>query len=252
MFDPIDLISRLDISFGVWAACFCAVALSSGIQRLSGQAFGIVAAPLIALVAPQFLPAGLLLLGITVGLTSTAVDFSALTRAEIVPGFFGRLLGAIFAAMIAASITDTNLIAGLTGFAVLLGIALSLSGSRIAIRPITLVSAGIAAGLMGTITAVGAPPMALLYQHEPAKRARAMQNAFFFWGMCVSVLALTWQGLITSKHLIFAASLLPAIALGLAVSMPLAKRLERRAIRPYALGLSMIAAATLIARLLFS
>ena len=69
--------------------------------------------------------------------------------------------------------------------AVLIGIALSLSGLRIAIRPVSLIIAGIAAGLMGTITAVGAPPMAL-YQYEPAKRARAMQNAFFFWGhVCV-------------------------------------------------------------------
>ena len=39
-----------------------------------------------------------------------------------------------------------------------------------------------------------------------------MQNAFFFWGMCASVLALAWQGLITTKHLIFAGSLLPVIA----------------------------------------
>ncbi|MDB4558639.1 TSUP family transporter [Amylibacter sp.] len=247
-----DLLARLDISLTVWLSCFFAVTLSSGVQRLSGQAFGIVAAPLIALVAPQFLPAGLLLLGITVGLTSTAVDFSALTRAEIIPGFFGRVLGAVIAAMIAASITNVDLIAGLTGVAVLIGIALSLSGLRIAIRPVSLIIAGVTAGLMGTITAVGAPPMALLYQYEPAKRARAMQNAFFFWGMCVSVLALTWQGLITSKHLIFAASLLPAIALGLAVSMQLAKHLERHAIRPYALGLSIIAATTLIARLLLN
>ena len=180
------------------------------------------------------------------------MDFSALTRAEIIPGFFGRALGAVIAAMIAASITNVDLIAGLTGVAVLIGIALSLSGLRITIRPVSLIIAGIAAGLMGTITAVGAPPMALLYQYEPVKRARAMQNAFFFWGMCVSVLALTWQGLITSKHLIFAASLLPAIILGLAVSMPLAKRLERHSIRPYALGLSIIAATTLIARLLLN
>ena len=105
---------------------------------------------------------------------------------------------------------------------------------------------------MGTITAVGAPPMALLYQYEPARRARAMQNTFFFWGMCISVLALAWQDLINAKHLIFAGSLLPAIVLGLAVSMPLAKRLERQTIRPYALGLSMVAATTLIARLVFA
>jgi uncharacterized membrane protein YfcA len=247
-----DLIAALGITPSIWMACFCAVALSSGIQRLSGQAFGIVAAPLIALVAPQFLPSGLLLLGITVGLTSTAVDFSALNKAEIIPGFFGRAVGAILAAMLAAKITDVNLIAGLTGGVVLVGIALSLSGLRVRIRPTSLTLAGIAAGLMGTITAVGAPPMALLYQCEPAKRARAMQNAFFFWGMCVSVLALAWQGLVTTSHLLFAATLLPAIALGLVVSMPLAHQMEKRTLRPYALALSSIAATTLILRVLLA
>nr|WP_323782129.1 sulfite exporter TauE/SafE family protein [Amylibacter sp.] len=247
-----DLFASLDISLATWFACFCAVTLSSGVQRLSGQAFGIVAAPLIALVAPQFLPAGLLLLGISVGLTSTAVDISAIDKAEIIPGFFGRALGAVLAAMVAARITDVSLIAGLTGLVVLAGIALSLSGLRVKIRPLSLLLAGITAGLMGTITAVGAPPMALLYQHEPAKRARAMQNAFFFWGMCVSVLALAWQGLVTGRHLIFALSLIPAIVLGLSVSMPLAKHMERRTLRPYALGLSAIAATTLILRLVLT
>ncbi|WP_083225674.1 sulfite exporter TauE/SafE family protein [Neptunicoccus sediminis] len=245
-----DLFAVLDIGLGTWFACFCAVTLSSFVQRLSGQAFGIVAAPLIALVAPQFLPAGLLLLGISVGLTSTAVDISAINKAEIIPGFFGRALGAVLAAMVAAQITDVDMIAGLTGLVVLAGIALSLSGIRVRIAPVSLTLAGIAAGLMGTITAVGAPPMALLYQHEPAKRSRAMQNAFFFWGMCVSVLALAWQGLVTGRHLVFALSLIPAIVLGLSTSMPLAKRMERKALRPYALGLSALAATTLILRLL--
>lgn len=247
-----NLLSTLEIDLLVWITCFGAVCLSAGVQRLSGQAFGIVAAPLIALAAPQFLPAGLLLLGITVGLTSTALDFSSLTRAEIIPGFIGRAAGAVFAAMIAASITNLNLIAGLTGLAVLFGILLSLSGLRIKIQPVSLLTAGVAAGLMGTITAVGAPPMALLYQYEPAKRARAMQNAFFFWGMTVSVLALAVHGLITSKHLLFAASLLPAVILGLGISIPLASRMERQTIRPFALGLSAIAAVTLLARLLFA
>jgi uncharacterized membrane protein YfcA len=244
-----DLLLSLDLSLLTWLGCCAVVAVSSAIQRLSGQAFGIVAAPLIALLAPQFLPASLLLLGISVGLTSTAVDFAALNRAEIIPGFLGRALGAVLAAMVAARISNQDWIAALIGVVVLLGIALSLSGLRVRIRPVSLVLAGLAAGIMGTLTAIGAPPMALLYQYEPAKRARAMQNAFFFWGMCVSVLALGWQGLITLQHLLFSASLLPAIILGLSIAMPLAKRTERHIIRPYALGLSALAAVTLLLRL---
>ncbi|MEM6620263.1 MAG: TSUP family transporter [Pseudomonadota bacterium] len=240
----------LALSGAQWWACAAAVTLSAFVQRLSGQAFGIVAAPLVALAAPEYLPAGLLLLGIVVGITSTAVDLSAVTAREFWPGAAGRALGAVLAALVAAQLTSPRLLAALIAAIVLLAIALSLSGLRAPIRTSTLSIAGVAAGLMGTLTAVGAPPMALLYQHEPAKRARAMQNAFFCWGMVVSVLALWWQGLVTARHITFSASLIPAIALGLLVSMPVARRMERRAIRPFALGLSALAAVTLLVRVI--
>lgn len=245
-----DLLAQLDLTAFAFWACFGAVLLSAFVQRLSGQAFGIIAAPLIALVAPGYLPAGLLLLGIVVGLTSAGADFSALTRSEIVPGFVGRLLGAVLGALLAAKIVATDALSVVIGVVVLLAVGLSLVGLRIAIRPVSLVVAGVCAGIMGTLTAIGAPPMALLYQHEPAKRSRAMQNAFFFWGMCVSVGALWWQGLVELRHLLFAATLLPAVVIGLAVAMPLASATERRTIRPYALGLSVMAALALLVRTL--
>ncbi|MEM7438882.1 MAG: TSUP family transporter [Pseudomonadota bacterium] len=243
-----EVLATLDLSLNALWFCLGAVALAAFVQRLSGQAFGMIAAPLVALVAPELLPAGLLLLGIVVGLSSTAVDFSAISRKEIGPGFLGRALGAVIAAVIAARLASTDMLALLIGGVVLLAVALSLLGLRVVIRPLTLVLAGLAAGIMGTLTAIGAPPMAMLYQYEPAKRARAMQNAFFFWGMCVSVLALWWQGLVTGMHLVFAGTMLPAIALGLIASMPVAKRLERQTVRPYALGLSAVAAIVLIVR----
>lgn len=243
-----DLFAALGLPPMVWAACFGTVMLSAGVQRLSGQAFGMIAAPLVALVAPDYLPAGLLLLGIVVGASSAAVDLSAITVREIVPGFFGRAVGAVIAAAIAVQIGTGAALSTLIGLVVLAAVGLSLAGWRVAIRPATLVGAGLAAGVMGTLTAVGAPPMAMLYQHEAAKRARAMQNAFFAWGMCVSVLALWANGLVTGAHLLFAASLVPAVAVGLTVSMPLARVTERRAIRPFALALSALAAVALLLR----
>lgn len=243
-----DLLISLGISATTYWFCVAAVLLAAFVQRLSGQAFGMIAAPLVALVAPEYLPAGLLLLGIVVGLSSTAVDLSALAPKEIGPGFFGRALGGVLAALIAARLASTDTLSLLIGAVVLIAVALSVLGWRVAIRPVTLVTAGVAAGLMGTLTAIGAPPMAMLYQYEPAKRARAMQNAFFFWGMCVSVLALWWQGLVTQAHLVFALSLLPAIGVGLVISMPVAKRMEKQTVRPYALGLSTVAALVLIVR----
>ena len=231
--------------------CAAAVFLGTILQRLAGQGFGMLAAPLVALVAPEFLPATLLLLGAVVGMSSTAVDFSAVNRAELPAGFAGRALGAVIAAWMAATIADPSRFAALVALMVYLGIALSLLGVKVPISGVSLFSAGSVAGIMGTLTAVGAPPMALLYQHEEQRRSAAMQNTFFFWGMMVSILALSGAGLVGLRHLAFALVLAPVVLLALWVAHPLARRVARAKIRPWALLLAGTAATTLLAKQFF-
>ena len=234
------------LDWGVWAVAVLAVFAGTMLQRLAGQGFGMLATPMIALVAPEYLPASILLMGLVVGLASATIELSAVTRAELPPGFAGRTLGAVVAAWIAASLVDTGVFALLVAGVVYLGIALSLIGVRVAIRPVSLFSAGVVAGIMGTLTAVGAPPMALLYQHEEARRSAVMQNTFFAFGMIVSIAALGVAGLIGLRHLLFAAILIPVVLVALAVAQPAAKRVAKAQIRPYALGLAGLAATVLL------
>lgn len=220
------------------------------LQRLAGQGFGMVAAPFVTMVAPGYMPAALLLVGLVAGFGATALDRSAIRRADLPAGFAGRTLGAVVAAAIATRLTHPDGLAVCVALVIYLGIALSLVGVRVAIRPPALFTAGLTAGIMGTLTAVGAPPMALLYQHEERRRSAAMQNVFFFWGMAVSILALTVVGLVRPRHLALALTLAPFVALGIAASAPLAARVARRSIRPWALGLAGAAATVLLARAL--
>ena len=238
------------LALGLGAWLFCAVVAFAGaiLQRLAGQWFGMIAAPMLAIVAPDFLPATVLLVGLTVGLAAISVEMSAVAKHELAPGFAGRGLGAVIAGFIAMHLADTGGLALLIAGVVYLGIALSILGVRVAIRPVTLFLAGIGGGIMGTLTAVGAPPMALLYQHEEARRSAAMQNIFFAMGMSVSIPALAFAGLIGIRHLVLASSLLPPVALALWVSHPLAHRVARAEIRPYALGLAGTAATVLLVK----
>ena len=152
--------------------------------------------------------------------------------------------------MLAASLSGETGIRVLVAAAVLLGVGLSVIGARVAINHGSLFTAGLTAGVMGTLTAVGAPPMALLYQHEAARRSRAMQNLFFFWGMSVSLPALAWQGLLGADDAVFALMLAPAAVLGVLISIPLAKHTERATVRPIALGFSTVSALVLLAGVL--
>ncbi|MBT8476377.1 MAG: TSUP family transporter [Alphaproteobacteria bacterium] len=238
---------------GPWALAACGAAAFIGtlMQRLAGQGFGMITAPIVAIAAPEFLPATLLLLGAAIGLSSTAVDLSEIDGRELPAGFAGRALGAVIAAIIAAQLTNPDAFAALVAVMIYLGIALSLVGIRAAIRPVSLFLAGTLAGIMGTLTAVGAPPMALLYQYEQQKRAAAMQNAFFLWGMLVSIGALWIAGLVGWRHVGFAVFLAPMVIIGLVVAQPLSRRVAKAQMRPWALGLAGLAATGIVAKLIF-
>ena len=228
----------------VAAAIFCGTI----VQRLTGQAYGMIAAPVVALVAPEHLPATLLIIGFVVGAGALSMDLSAVNWREAGPGFAGRAVGAFAGAALAASLTDRAGFGVVVALIVLFAVALTLSGLRLPIRPWTLAGAGLTAGVMGTMTAIGAPPMAILYANEEAKRARAMQNLFFVWGMVWSIGALWLAGLVGRSDLILALALLPVAGAALLAARPAARALEGRSVRPVALGLATCAALAILAR----
>ena len=235
-----------DLSLGAILFSWAAVFVGAIVQRLTGAGYGMIAAPLIALVAPQFLPVALLILGIAVGLSASALNFASVAKADLAPGFLGRTLGAVIAAYIAAQVLSVEGIALTVGLVIWIAILMSLAGWKAKPTPPTLFVAGTAAGIMGTLTAVGAPPMAIVYSQVEARRSAATQNVFFAFGMCVSIAALAFQGLITSSHLWFAALMLPMVPLAFLASRPFVGRIEKGSLRPYALGLSGSAATALI------
>jgi len=237
-----------DISLLAWALSLLSVAIAAALQRITGQGFGMIAAPLLALIMPDMLPTILLILGAFVGYRAMRADRSAVTITELPPGFAGRALGAILAAWLAAAWIGTPAIGFAIAGVVYLAIALSLLGLRVAISPASLFGAGLTAGLMGTLTAIGAPPMALLYQHEDRARSAAMQNTFFMFGMIVSLAALFWQGLVWMHHLTTAAVLLPGVVIGLWTSTFLQHVLGTIPARPIALGLAGASASLLLIR----
>jgi len=229
-----------------WAFCLISTMVAAAFQRITGQGFGMIAAPLVALVAPHMLPTALLVLGAVVGYRAMRADFSAVNLSELPAGMAGRALGAVLAAWLAGALIGSGSIGIAIALVVFTAIGLSLAGLRVAISRISLFVAGLAAGLMGTLTAIGAPPMALLYQHEDRKRSAAMQNSFFMFGMVVSFAALFWQGLVRLDHIGFAILLAPAVFAGLAASNIINRVLGDFPARPIALGLAGVSASLLL------
>ncbi|MCK0167588.1 TSUP family transporter [Jannaschia sp. S6380] len=233
---------------GPWLVCLAAVILGTAIQRLTGQGYGMVAAPVVALAAPKYLPGSVLLVGLCVGAGAFWANRSAVVVQDLPWGFAGRAFGAAIAAWIAARVVGTPALPLVIGIVVWIAVLLSVAGPALPIRGRTLFAAGTTAGIMGTLTGIGAPPMALLYASVEARRSAATQNVFFAFGMTVSIGALAFVGLIGARHVIFAAALAPSVPLTIWAVRPLAVRVARRSIRPVALGLAAVAATVLILR----
>lgn len=237
-------------AFAPWIICAAAVVVGTVIQRLSGAGFGMIAAPTMTLAAPEWVPGTILLLGVGVSIGALLGARDAVVRSDLPPGLAGRLVGAIVAAFIASAVVGTDLLPIVVASIVLFAVALSLAGLSVAITPRSLFGAGVTGGIMGTLTGIGAPPMAILYSTVDARRSAATQNAFFGLGMVLSIGALALAGLIRMPQLSLALSLAPLVLLALILSRPLAARFERGAIRPWALALAALSAIMLLVRAL--
>ena len=234
--------------FLIWSACAAAVLCGTVLQKLSGAGFGMIAAPVMTLVAPEWVPGTVLILGFVIGIGSLLGGRDAVDRSDLPPGLAGRVVGAVIAAGLATVVVGSNALPLVIAIIVLFAVALTLAGLSIPISPRNLFIAGVAGGVMGTLSGIGAPPMAILYSTVGARRSAATQNAFFGFGMVVSIGALTVAGLIRTPQLALAATLVPFALLALWASHPLVSRFERGSIRPWSLGLATLSAVILLAR----
>jgi len=240
--------STLLPELGPWLVCAFAVFIGTLVQRLSGAGYGMIAAPVMTLVAPEWVPGTVILVGFVVGSGAFLNSRDAIHWRDLPPGFAGRFLGAGLAAYIATAVVGTESLALIVGFIVLFAVGLTLLGLTLPISTGSLFVAGGVSGVMGTLTGIGAPPMAILYANVETRRSAATQNAFYGFGTLVSIFALFVAGVLTLPQIAFAASLVPLALVALWASRPLTARFERGAIRPWALGLATLSALALLAR----
>jgi uncharacterized membrane protein YfcA len=239
--------AHLVSSPGLLAAVLAVVFVAAIVQVGLGMGFGLTAAPLLALIDPGLVPAPTLFLGLATASWGAWRERDAIAWREVGTGVPGRIVG------VAAGAALLAVMPGRAGFDLAFGamiavaVALSLSGRRIAFSAKSLLGMSTLSGLMGTLTSVGAPPLALIYQDRPARQARPTLAAFFAVGCCLSLLGLWLAGWAGPAELGLALLMAPAMLAGVAVAGRLKGRLDRR-YRPALLSVAGLAALVLIAR----
>ncbi len=228
-------------------AIFAIVVAASIVQAGLGMGFGLASAPLLALLDPELVPGPVLIIAVVTSIWAAFRERGAINWGELRIGIGGRIAGVVAGSLLLTSLADTGQFTLIFGLLIACAVILSVSGWKLAFNGVTLFIMSSFSGLMGTITSVGAPPMALIYQSRSSKEARPTLAAFFSIGSALSLLGLIFSGWAGWDDFFLAALMVPPMLFGTLIARHIHSGFDKR-FRPILLGMAAIAATILILR----
>jgi uncharacterized membrane protein YfcA len=236
-----------DLSWQVLLALGAAAAIGGFVQSVVGLGMGLVAAPVVGLLAPSLVPAlplwlALLISGLMLAGERAHIDWRALAWA--LPA---RVPGTVVGAWLVIRFSEGQIGIALA-LMTLVAVAVAARATHVPVTPATLVAAGLAAGVTGTATSIGGPSIALLFQREAPAVMRATLSVFFFGGVILSLIGLALSGSLGVQSWQVALLLAPGVVAGMVAGRAARDRLPRDAFRAGVLIVCTASALALLVR----
>lgn len=224
-----------------------AVLVAAFVQGATGVGFALIAAPVIGLVRPELLPVCVLVLMLPLNLYVAWRERGVIdgTGARWITG--GRVAGTAGGLWVLAALSAGQL-------------SLFVGASTVAAALVTLlmpafspgrgafVGAGLVTGITETATGIGGPPLALVYQHQPAPTMRSTIALCFLLGELVSLAVLLATGRVGLPQLQAAALLLPALVVGAVLSRLVHRRVNGRLLRIFVQVFAIVSGLVLLVK----
>jgi uncharacterized protein len=223
------------------------VAVGAFLQGTTGFGFAMFAAPLLAVIDPTLVPGPILVLTLLMTVGVLLHDWREIDWPGLAWILLGRLPATVAAGW-AIGLMARDTLSVVFALFVLGGVAVSLGRWRIVPNPASLVIAGGLSGFFGTLTSIGAPPLALVYQGQPGPTIRGTLSANIVVGVLVSIVALAWGGRFGAADAQRTLLLLPAGVVGLLLSRRALARIDGAALRPVLLGVTALSALLVLVR----
>lgn len=232
---------------GMFFAASGAVMLGAILQSATGFGAGLIIVPLLALVSLEFLPAPLILASMSLSAFMAWQGRHHIARPGLAAVLAGLLMGIVFGTLSISKIPPAK--AGLFfGLLVLAAVPVSVIAPKPRRTAPVALSAGALSGFMGVISAIGAPMLTLLYQHEDGRTLRATLGLLYFAGSVVMLISLSLVGRFGAMEAVLGLWLIPGYIAGYLLAPPVARLLDRGYTRAAVLAISLAAALVLIAR----
>ncbi|MCD9514988.1 sulfite exporter TauE/SafE family protein [Photobacterium carnosum] len=213
--------------------------LGSFVQTAIGFGLAIVSAPILIIIAPQYVPAPICLVALFISLLNSLKHRNSIELGGLKMAILGRIPGSIAGATLLVFVSTQSLSLWV-GLLVLLAVFISIMPFRIEPTPKRMVIAGFFSGLFGTSSAIGGPPMAILLQHQEANQLRGNLSAFFVFSSIISLITLIPVGFLNIDKLWLTLPLLPAAWAGYWLALKTTQSLPKQTIRYGALTLCFI------------
>lgn len=221
------------------------------LQGVAGYGIGTLAAPLLFLINPMLVPAPLVLNALMLTVFMLLRNRAALQLRQVRFALGGGVGGTLLA-WITLMLMSPKGFELAFGALILIGVLLSAGGLRPALTARNSILAGAASTYMGTITAVGGPPIAMIYQSQKGPLVRANMSAFFLVASFFSLTALAASGYLGTRELHLVAVTFPGVLAGFWLSGKLVNRLPFDGLRPVILGIAAVAGVVALVRGLMS
>jgi hypothetical protein len=201
-----------------WPLAALALLLGCWVQTAMGFGMAVLAAPIIVLLNPLWVPVVLTVTALAVSLINAWTHRAHLQWRSLAGAMAARIPGTAAGAWLLVEL-DTVQLQLVVALCVLLAIWVSLRAPRFEATPGRLAWAGFASGVTGTTTSIGGPPMALLMQHAAANVVRANLSFYFAYSCVISLLSYGVAGILNRELLYTALSFLPFALLGFVLGM---------------------------------
>lgn len=221
--------------------------VGSFIQGSIGFGLAVVSAPVLLLVNEVFVPGPILLAAMLLVMLIAVREWEDVIFRDVGLATVGRIIGTMPAAY-AVHTLPRSAYELLFGSLVMIGVFLSALGWHIPPTTRNVILAAILSGFTGTVSSVGGPPMALVYQNESGPRIRATLSAIFTFGTIVSLFGLWLAGRFGVVELILGVLLMPGILVGFALSRYATGWIDQARTRPAVLLISALSALIILLR----
>ncbi|MBL4801096.1 MAG: sulfite exporter TauE/SafE family protein [Emcibacter sp.] len=221
--------------------------IAAVIKGSTGFGFGMVAAPAMMIIDPILVPGPLLVLAMLTSFLIALREWRNVDVKGLFVAFSGRVPGTVLAVLTVSAIPLT-LYGIIFGVLIFTSVLLSMTRWRFTSSNRNLFIAGLSSGFMGTITSIGAPPIALVYQHKTASVIRSTLAVFFLLGTIFSIIMLFIFDRFSMDHIYISTLFIPPLLLGFKLSNVIISRLNAKIVRFTILAMCGLSSLALIFR----